>query len=876
MQDKGNDARTTLRTVMLGTNLSNGTQAIKSTVTDVLSGIPTNSSGGELAKITAVAALETAKKGYDAVTAYNAATKTDTDLFDQDYHAGTVTCFLPTKDGDRKEYQKFLANFLHLFQEGDQGFNSPLMRRAGISYTENVSKAPPAFMFSSPVQGTSFSVISAAKVVFAGLYSSARKEDLILDTARNGSDLLLRAKLRSCLAKIYSRKNDSLATKTWSGESIHPTLHLYHLDILRFIILVFSNLLINAQHPAKLDIYSATPLSAQEAEALCALIKSKINKILVYDKKDPKSPWAYLNSIQERDMIFDFLALINREFEELQEGYQSKILNQLDLNELTEQAQGGLQELNDLWHQIIYLDKPGTEAVCLVYLVRELSNALDDHPDFWKILPNLFIEAKLAMPVIPELQQPYGTVMDALGLIFSLNRAQRQSLLDVMKTEFPNIRRCLKQINQEFVLSLEGLEAIQDRPSQSFLMALVAVSTESYEPFIQEPKRGSGQLSLKRQIENLNTLQIKQTDPNTLTFKWDILNYFADQAPGSEKKATPSKKRLKSLSTATLQSLKAVVRSEYEFLDNLRMVYSLQSFLENNKKELLNKSVIEIVKKVLNTFLSKTNGFIHSMGQLYTQVDMQDKINPDENDLGSNQRRQFIIETLSDKPAGEAISEENISSNKQALHRIKHTRTLITAALERISTDNFSRDLEQNLVDQVDAFIFASHDEFLAQRDLLLTELQLPVQPQVSNLEPRPSQTIGVKAPISTEAKVTQTETNEEHRQEVPPPSNVSPASNHSTRPSQNLNLLLILRIMRAVSAFLLIVGILVLLSLTYGAPYIPIIAALTAQQMSLGMVLGGMSTVVGTVGLALSHFFKPRAVVESPSSTPTTEVRPN
>ena len=872
MRNNGGDStRALLRTAMLGgVDLSSGTEAIKESASTVLNSVTTNSSGGDLAKITAVAALAAAKTAYDAFNDYNNNVRTATELFDQNYQAGTVTCFLPKKESDYSGYHRCLAAFLQLFQEGEQGYNSPLMRRAGISYNNNVTKYFPGLVGQKSIAGSSFSVMSSAKVVFAGLYASARKEDPILDTARNGSDMLLRAKLRFCLAKIYSHKNDSVLKFEKSlSDAVHPTQHLYHLDLLIFIVTVFANLLVNAQNPADLNLDSSTPLSAQQAKALCAQVKSKLDVILLYDNKKAKSPWAYLNSIQEKELIFDFLTLVKREFEELQEGYQSKILNQLDLNELITQSRGVLQELNELWHQLIYMEKPGTEGVCLVYLVRELSNLLDDHPNFWKRLPLLYTNAELTIPTIPELKQPYGTVMDLLGLFFSLNKKNREALLTQIKEEFPSIKRCLKQMNQDFVETLEAPESFKDSPAQTFLLALIAVSTESHEPFIQEPQRDSGQTSLQRQFSNLNTLHISQQETQKLTFKWDILDSFAD-APEDKRKATPSKKKgLPRFAPQTLLAIKDMVRAEYEFLDILRTVSKFQELLDSNKNILLRKNVVAMVKKVLNTFQSKSANLIQAMESLYTQVDMVDKISPIEKDSTSNLRRQFILETLSDKQtetSGANSSVKPVSSNKQALFRAKYTKTLIIAAIEMVTSSGFTQHLLQNMEAAVDAIVYASHEEFLSDHDALLSALQgtNPLLKQSSILERSASQPISnatheeaTDAHYSTATLSKRVMDAQPSIQSIKPSAQQAPIAQSQT-PNQSLRLLFILRIMRAISVFLMLSGLAILLALTLGAPYFPIIAALSAQQMSVGMTASSISTVVGTVGLGLAYFFKP------------------
>lgn len=82
-----------------------------------------------------------------------------------------------------------------------------------------------------------------------------------------------------------------------------------------------------------------------------------------------------------------------------------------------------------------------------------------------------------------------------------------------------------------------------------------------------------------------------------------------------------------------------------------------------------------------------------------------------------------------------------------------------------------------------------------------------------------------------------------------------------------SLQLQLMLRILRLVGTFLLIVGILVLVSLTMGASYLPVIAALSPQQFAVGMTIGGMTALIGGASVGLACFFKPAVPQEAGAS---------
>jgi hypothetical protein len=71
--------------------------------------------------------------------------------------------------------------------------------------------------------------------------------------------------------------------------------------------------------------------------------------------------------------------------------------------------------------------------------------------------------------------------------------------------------------------------------------------------------------------------------------------------------------------------------------------------------------------------------------------------------------------------------------------------------------------------------------------------------------------------------------------------------------------------ILKVVSGFLLIAGVLALLSLALSAPYLPIVVTLTSQQATSCAVSAGIGMATGAAGLAVSYFFKPTIASEGP-----------
>ena len=822
--------------------------------TSVLESLSGSSASAVVATVAIGATVEALKLGYDTITAHAQASHDAYSLFVQDYNAGTVSVFLPTDSSVRSKREIFFDTFIQLFQNRDAGKNSPLFRYAGIRYTENAEISIPSAipMFGSTKrQGTRYSLISMSALVFAGPYEYARSGDPLLDIALRGSDLFLRAKLSHSLAAIFNYGSPnifaSMTEHAVTTGQLSPKV-LRHLDLVRFMMLVFANLLINLQHPVDLDAATNIPLNDEAAIALCGTVIDMINKILLPQKSDKK--FAYLNEIYCKDEFFHFIRLVKREAEELQEGYQSKKLKQLNLVEVIAQSHGILQVLSKFWHQMLYLDKPMTEPTQLLYLVRCLSNALDDHSNFWQELTASYSQKKKdTLPVITGLNQPYTTVIDLIGLFASISKEQRTLMLNkIQKNKISHDAwYALHQLEQFFINPMaDELSAITANAAHDFLMNLIAISIEGHPSFLQEAVVPvAGIPTLQQQFSVINNAQIV-TKGLPLIFTWRLLDYLTGQEDGVVLiSKTPTKiGKQKNLTVQTNTCLKALLQAEYEFLDALRSTSALQELLESNRNLLLRINVREMLRRVLSSLFIKESVLSRAIEKLIEQITTHDKIDDEEKDEISNQRRQFILQMRAEKQG--------------LIGRIQLVKREIDAAIEILDSPAFAKALETEIREGVNA-VYASHEDFLLAKEQLLAELQLPVLRQTavpsssSAIVSHGQQESISRIPVDTVSSVSQGDNHDLHEDPLED-------NNPDIVPNQALRLQHMLRILRLVSAFLLIVGLLVLVSMILGASYLPVVAALSPQQLTVGMAVGGGNALVGGAGLGLSCFFKPAA----------------
>ena len=389
---------------------------------------------------------------------------------------------------------------------------------------------------------------------------------------------------------------------------------------------------------------------------------------------------------------------------------------------------------------------------------------------------------------------------------------------------------------------------MQDNAADAFLMNLIAISIEGHPSFLQEAVVPvAGIPTLQQQFSVINNAQI-ETKELPVKFTWRLLDYLTGQSDSvvSISKSPIKKGKQKNLTVQTGARIKALLKAEYEFLDALRSISALQELLESNRNLLLRKNVRDMLRKVLSFLSIKEGALSHAIEKLIEQITTLDKIDDEEKDEISNQRRQFIVQMRAEKQG--------------LMGRVQLVKREIESAIEILDSPAFVKALETEIREEVNA-VYASHEDFLIAKEQLIAELRLPVLRQIAVPSSSAILSDGRQESISRISSDTASSISQESAHDVR-----LEDDNLEATPNQALRLQFILRILRLASAFLLIVGLLVLVSMTLGASYLPVVAALSPQQLTVGMAVGGMSALVGGAGLGFSCFFKP-AVAQGASS---------
>lgn len=755
--------------------------------------------------------------GYQSLLAHQDASNSAYNLFIEDYKNGSVSFFLPTKASDRRNSHHFFDHILTLLQDRGRGRESLLFRHAGVYYTDNATYTKPGIFRDTATMGTYYSLLSMASLPLAKKCEYAQGEDPILDRARCGSAIFLRANLPIILEIIHNYS--SFLEKDFTTGHLKQDA-IRRLDLVRFIVIAFSNILINIEHPSDLTADADIPLNDKDAIALCEKVKEVLDTLLVpatstTPTKDKK--YDYFKKIYCRKELVHYLQLLRREVQELQEGYQSKRLNQLNLNEIIAMSLASMQSINTTWQKLLFLDASHTKSEHLIYLVRRISNGLDLYSQFWTQLSSVYQKQKLPWPEnVPGLNTHYTSVVDLIGVFSLLSSDQRESLVNNIPSKFADITSALKDLDLYFMQPLRSVLPQKKTVGKAYLMNLIALAMDSHPPLLQEPVDDNGNPSLQKQFAAIN---LAQRTASELIFTWDILDDLG-------------------LQKGTVQHIKArpsgVLSLECQFMETLGIVRSFQDLLDNNKNLLLLPEIQRMLRKSLLTLGATHKKLMDKIGVLTNHVNQSD---PD----STPERKQHLAHMLAEE--------------RGLIHFMQGIRAQIDETIAVLDMPRFATHLREELSADLNA-VYGSQAEFEAEKASIFSQL---THPNGSPLAMSQITELRMSAETHSSLQASRSEPGQSRGcnpdSEDPIPQNLPSQSSHAS-----LRLQMLLRWMRAVSAFLLMAGLLILLSLTYGVPYVPIIAALSSQQMTIGTLAGCMSSVAGGVGLALSFFYKPAA----------------
>ena len=601
-------------------NLANGAAAIKSETSDKLIGLTKNLPAlASVAVGFTVLALDAA---YSSIESHRCADLSAFDKFRQDCDTGTVTYFLPNRESDFSEGQKFFRLFRKNLLEKFS------VRFLNLHTTENMHQFISSWTGrNNKISGTNFSIISYFTLLSSNCYYECVHDDNNLETARRSCNLFLASKMTNILDKINSLQSHNPLDFNLSGHL--KSNYFQRLNLVRFVVLSLSNILISLQYPQSLE--------DTETIELCEKFKILINEFLLSDS------FSYLHTRInfESTQMVNFLTSLRREAEGLQNGYRLKALNQLSLYQVVGQCHGILQELNTLWHQILFQHKPQSDPDNLLYTVRCLTCALHDlakAETLWSALLNCFWETvkehnnskNTQMIDIPSDVKSLR-VLQLIKIFSALNSYERKSLL----RELPKVGL---DINELLLLNANFIDPIkeifhEDEKTSEILVHLIAISVESRPTAIPEQPEGP----------DLFDDCVKRNEVN--------FDFFPSWELYSDKKSQKfDAKNFDILKKETVEGMRELIFIEYGFLSALREFAYLQAIVDKNVILLICEKNRAVLKQKLKCLMDIGNDLEKQIHKLYSFVNSNDKMVLLKGaNKQHNMSRHFLLCALSDE-----------------------------------------------------------------------------------------------------------------------------------------------------------------------------------------------------------------------------------
>lgn len=815
-----------------------------SIVQDLQSVIPASTVGIAAAGIVLTGSAVVA--GYEAIESYKTNAIKSIDQFHTDVANNTVTVFIP-KSG-LSSGDTFMLEFIKAIQ-GGKGTKGYLFQYSGIRLDAQKR---------NNIDGTYYSIISMASLPLGAGFGHYQGDDRCLDKARQGSDFYLGSELPFFLDRVNNYPNYGFFNKQeFNFKPDHTTRRL---NRTRFVLMVLGNILLMLQHPpnVKDDDGADVIISDELAIAMCAQLDRMLDSIVL-----GREPFAYIDrlypypkeglhtEISSPPYVRDFLNSFRQEVFALKKGYQSKLIHHLNLGELTGQIRGLLQTINSTVGHLLYLDSKQAHNNHLAYLINDLSRVMTAYPT-WQQGLKKYYSGKRSYPKVSGLNKFPTTVIDVVGL-FALSTDRAGIISALIESKNTNVADRLQRINEFFLLPLEPLLDPVGRQggknmkkSQSgetrasfdaahvFFMNFLALIIESFPSFIQESfDSTAGVTSIQDQITAINDNHfVSEASP---LFSWNILNNLElSSAKELESKSVSGVKE----TPRTLERFKAMLRAHYELLTALRILEPLEQLLSKNEFLLLNRQVQLILIKALETLKSKQEKLKNKVEVLSNTV---------EEDTQSNPKRKYYLAHILEVDNGFSYWSGALSDS------IEQTLKLLTSS-------HFTQDEERELHSAIDsvateaAKIYGVHQDFVEDHEKIISMVQNALQGGSRLVMAQASANI-----LSAAMDDSVIESSDEqglHSSATLPLNTVSVGTStiESLPVTAVFQMKMMCMILAAVSAFMIVAGLILLLSMTFGVGYLSLMSVMTAHHVPLLSMMGGYSIAAGSAGLGVSY----------------------
>ena len=738
-------------------------------------------------------------EGFEAIDRHFKAEKNSFELFKGDCKANITQMSLKElQDNPSHNSLGFFKKFVRLLQQ-EVGSNGELYRYANIYHQ-------------GPNTDGHFAVMNMASFSFVSQAHTAQGDNATLDHARNSLDHFLQSSTRIILEQLRT-KHPSLVSSIFSGHLSIKEVH--EVNIVRFMVMALTNISLNLKYPADLNSDDNTqPLDDSKSKLLCAKVEELIDKLSSPDEND--SDYDFLKNMPVKEAFNEFLKDLKQRIENLKDGYQSKILNELNFGALVSTSRSLLACVNKTLTQTLFPESPLSTNELLISLVEKVSINFQLNGDRVSNLCKDWCRKK-RLKGIP-VNFPLKNAIDLIALYASNNESLRQDFLNVLKG-FPGLDHALSHLSQYFISPIEKyIPRVGNNPfyaSSAYLIQLIGLVEGSCSQGLDN--------SVRDQLVGFNTAYMNNNNFRFSLSIFDKLKFKPD----------------------TLDKLKNLINCQYRFMDALRTEIILKNLLDNNKYLLIDPSVRAVTKKAGNTLRAKAEDFKKSLDGLVDYISVQDEASP-------KKRRDPFSHILHPNNGIEQRFDLLVSQILQMSTVIESGRDA-HALIDNLSQDIAARyDSHAASRSDLDQIISKLHFNFAKMQSQAALTPDLDIL-NLSNISAEAPHELlqGAEAESDTVSSATSAPAHEDKKpvfavvDEIPEKNDVSAGFGLQTLAS----------VFQLASTGALIIGLSMLAGIGLGA--------------ALSLPVGALLSAVGTIGLVSSYFFKPAQVGSNSSSAP-------
>ncbi|MDP3705920.1 MAG: hypothetical protein Q8R24_08440 [Legionellaceae bacterium] len=676
-------------------------------------------------------------------------------------------------------------------------------------------------------KGIGYFVMSTFAFPMGAFIEKVEEDGDTIDEACQSLNSFLKSDVVNLLTMVTKGLNNDLLTKL--ELFIQAQKSLKQINAVRFLVISLGNIVLNLMRP--MDPKTNMPVSLEDSVVLCALFRQILGDMLSEVKTNDFT--INRTALRCNKRFNGFLKTLDDRVLVLQGAYEASLKHQLNLNDITNSAHALVQNIVRSILPLINLNQQSSAPEHLISKMIGLNCLIDGHPDLvMELVKQLNRDKKLSLTTMP-INHPPVTVIDALAAFGSMNASVRRAALKHFKQNTVWSEQFvveLRDFDKHFILPIENRVATSGffsylfshtsafNASTSYLICSIALVLETFNVNLTTNPLHSG-MNVNKQVRLINK-QILSEHP---IFTWELF------------------KSSLGLKQETLNLLMSVMLAQYKMLPTMKQADWMATLVRLNQSYLFRSNFQPFLATRLRDLNAKQKSLVQEVDALVFAAG---------NDKLSSRDELLVLCNMKNDDSQTSLSVPEISASVDA--HVNKTVNII----EKSVFDDEAEQTELFLIQAIKAVdnpnFFASQDEF----DGFYRNLE-------SGL--KPDNVVGSLSSITTAVSDASAcpslpyEIGEKPSQDIPLPLDETPSYSYQFQA--------FLAILTGISIGLMIIGTLVMLSMTLGVHYIPIMAAIQASTTSVVMISGFMSAAAGGIGLATSYYFTPKFFKTAPNA---------